>query len=49
MGIFFRKKKDKLAFWVVSHCETASQRELYVEAMQQFINVDVGVPYKKLE
>ena len=30
-----------MAFWVVSHCETASKREKYVETLQQFINVDI--------
>ena len=38
---YFREKKTKLAFWVVSHCETASKRELYVEALQQHLDVDV--------
>ena len=37
----FREKKNKLAFWVVSHCETASKRELYVEALQQHLDIDV--------
>ena len=30
-----------MAFWVVSHCETASKREKYVEALEKFIDVDI--------
>ena len=41
MLVFFRSSKTKLVFWAVSHCETASKRELYAEALQQFITVDI--------
>ena len=34
------KEKRKMAAWVVSHCNTASKREAYVEKLKQYIDVD---------
>ena len=33
--------RSKAVAWIVSHCETASGRELYVDELQRFIEVDV--------
>ena len=33
--------RSKAVAWIVSHCKTASGRELYVEELQRFIDVDV--------
>lgn len=33
--------KSKLVAWFVSNCETHSERELYVEKLKQFIDVDI--------
>lgn len=37
--IFQQKKKSVV--WLVSHCNTTSRREKYVEEMQKYINVDI--------
>lgn len=34
-------KKTNSVFWVVSDCKTESQRELYVEELRQYIDVDI--------
>ena len=39
--LFFRKLKSNLVFWAVSHCNTASQRELYVKKLQNYLSVDI--------
>ena len=36
----FRSKK-KLAVWLVSDCETFSEREKYVAEMQKYIDIDI--------
>ena len=45
-----RSDKTKLAIWVVSHCETASKREKYVQQLQKYMEVDIfgacGKPMK---
>ena len=33
--------RSKTVAWIVSHCETASGRELYVDELRRFIDVDV--------
>ena len=33
--------RSKAVAWIVSHCKTASGRELYVEQLKRFIDVDV--------
>ena len=33
--------KPKLVAWFVSHCETNSKRELYVNELQKYIGVDI--------
>ena len=35
------KQHRKLMAWMVSNCETNSERELYVQQLQEYINVDV--------
>ena len=35
------KHKTKDAVWIVSHCDTHSRREKYVELLKQYISVDV--------
>ena len=35
------KLKSNLVFWAVSHCQTYSQRELYVEILKKYIPVDI--------
>ena len=35
------KSKTKDAIWIVSHCDTLSKRELYVEVLKQYISVDI--------
>lgn len=35
------KGKTKSAAWYVSHCGTQSRREIIVQALQKFINVDI--------
>ena len=37
----FRKLKNKIAFWTVSHCQTNNFREKYVELLRQYIDVDI--------
>lgn len=34
------KKKTKMAAWMVSHCDTDSQREKYVKELERYIDVD---------
>ena len=34
-------KKTKLAFWIVSHCETDNRREDYVKSLQKYIPIDI--------
>ena len=34
------KEKTKMAAWIVSHCNTSSRREAYVEKLKQYINID---------
>lgn len=34
-------KKDKMVFWIVSHCNTTNYREAYVTALQKFVDVDI--------
>jgi len=31
----------KMAAWMVSHCTTDSERELFVEEFQRFIEIDI--------
>jgi alpha-1,3-fucosyltransferase len=33
--------KSKTAAWFVSNCETPSEREVYVQRMQEYIDVDI--------
>lgn len=33
--------EKKLALWLVSHCNTASKREVYVEKLLEYINIDI--------
>lgn len=41
------KRKNRMAFWVASHCPTENKREAYVQALQKFISVDIfGGLYK---
>ncbi|KAL7634188.1 UNVERIFIED_CONTAM: hypothetical protein RMT77_015517 [Armadillidium vulgare] len=35
------KRKNKLAVWMVSHCETNGGRELFVNELQKYIDVDI--------
>ena len=35
------RKKSKKVAWMVSHCNTPSQREVYVQKLQQYIDVDI--------
>ena len=35
------KLKKNLVFWAVSHCQTYSHRELYVEILKKYIPVDI--------
>ena len=35
------KQHRKLVAWMVSNCETNSERELYVQQLQEFIDIDV--------
>ena len=41
LHIVFRKRKNKMAFWTVSHCQTNNFREKYVESLRQYIDVDI--------
>ena len=34
-------KKTKLAYWMVSHCETDNKREDYVKKLQKYIPIDI--------
>ena len=34
------KEKHKMAVWIVSHCNSSSKREVYVEKLKQYIDVD---------
>ena len=34
-------KKNKLVFWLVSHCKSDNKREEYVKQLQKHINVDI--------
>ncbi|KAF0294030.1 Alpha-(1,3)-fucosyltransferase C [Amphibalanus amphitrite] len=34
-------KRSKSVAWIVSHCETPSGRELYVDELQRYIDVDI--------
>lgn len=38
---FEAKNKSKSAIWLVSHCNTASQREKYVYRMQKHMDIDI--------
>lgn len=40
-GINYMANKTKMAAWFVSHCNTASKREVYVEELQKYIDVDI--------
>ena len=35
------KKKNKLVFWLVSHCETDNKREEYAKTLNKYIPVDI--------
>ena len=35
------QNKSKDALWIVSHCNTAGKRELYVKTLQKYITVDI--------
>lgn len=35
------KRKNKLAVWMVSHCETNGGRELFVNELQKYIDVSI--------
>ena len=35
------RQKTGIAAWLVSHCVTASKREIYVKMMQKYVNIDV--------
>ncbi|BFZ14329.1 hypothetical protein BsWGS_17368 [Bradybaena similaris] len=35
------KAKTKTAMWLVSHCDTQSQRERYVKEMQKYVDIDI--------
>ena len=35
------KDKSKLIVWPVSHCNTASKREEYVEKLSKYVQVDI--------
>ena len=43
------KSKPKSVVWVVSHCETDSKRELYVNELNKYIDVDIYGKCGKLE
>ena len=34
-------KKTKLAFWIVSHCETDNKREDYAKKLQEYMPIDI--------
>ena len=38
---FFRQNKNQMVFWIVSHCTTVNYREKYVEALQNYVPVNV--------
>lgn len=40
-GINYAAKKTKMAAWFVSHCESASKREVYVEELKKYIDIDI--------
>lgn len=35
------EKKSKMAAWFVSHCNTESKREKYIQEMQKYVDIDV--------
>ena len=35
------KSKNKLIFWIVSHCETDNKREEYAKTLNKYIPVDI--------
>ena len=35
------RERPKSVVWVVSHCETPSKRELYVEELKKYIDIDI--------
>ncbi|ELU05645.1 hypothetical protein CAPTEDRAFT_145592 [Capitella teleta] len=37
----YAAKKSKMAAWFVSHCVTSSKREIFVEELKKFIDVDI--------
>ena len=34
-------ERPKNVLWIVSHCKTFSEREVYVEEMQKYIDIDI--------
>ena len=35
------ENKSKFAIWMSSHCETASQREIYIKELMKYVQVDI--------
>lgn len=40
-GVNHAEGKSKIATWFVSHCDTSSRRELYVEELKKHVQVDI--------